>query len=266
MAVVLIEHLRVMGITARLDDGQCGIGALGCREMLIEDRAAREEACNVRHSVRKARAGDVPRQSIDEDVQHNFFSGGAVPKADRRSDGIGRIALRCECRCFRQAEMTECPFAEIRNLLRHRLRPHAKLLQVLCACNGKDDRRVRRNRDLCCAAHLLRLLELKGKVAVHLLAKHLCVADLLDECSTIREEGVVRIACRPETGAVQRHRQRQRFADEDIALKVHARFLHCGTHLDQRGEIAEAERHGEAALLLCIAALQEICGKFRGEI
>ena len=101
---------------------------------------------------------------------------------------------------------------------------------------------------------------------MHLLAKHLCVADLLDECCTIREEGVVRIACRPEVGAVRRHRQRQRFADEDIALKVHARSLHCGTHLDQRGEIAEAERHGKAALFLCIAALQEICGKFRREI
>ena len=70
----------------------------------------------------------------------------------------------------------------------------------------------------------------------------------------------------PRSGSGAADRQRQRFADEDIALKVHARFLHCGTHLDQRGEIAEAECHGEAALLLCIAALQEICGKFRGEI
>lgn len=60
MAVIFVEHLRMMGIASCLDDGERGVGAFGGGKMLIEDRTVAKEICNVRHARREACACNIP--------------------------------------------------------------------------------------------------------------------------------------------------------------------------------------------------------------
>ena len=88
MAVLFIEDLCVLWVESGFNRGKGGIGVFRCGEMLVKDRAVFEEACDVRHAVGVACACHIPRQCIEQNVQHEFFSCTAVPETDRCTNSI----------------------------------------------------------------------------------------------------------------------------------------------------------------------------------
>ena len=113
--------------------------------MLIEDRAALEEACDVRHCIGKARARDIPRKPVDENVQHEFSPRRTVSEADRRTDGIDGIRGRHDLGRLREAELAERPLAEIGGCRRLGFCRDGQLLQRLRPCDGENNLRPLRH-------------------------------------------------------------------------------------------------------------------------
>ena len=260
MAVALVEHLRMMRPASRLDHGQRGIGALGRGEVLIENCTARKEARDVRHVVRKARPRHIPRQSVDEEVQHELFACGAVPEADRRAHGVERIPLRREMCRLREAKMAERPFAEIGRCGRRGCRLHRQLLQILRPCNGNNDLRPLRYLDGHRAAHLLRTLQLKGEVALHLVNEDRRVAHLLNECALVREKGVLHVGGNPVARLSCGRRQRQMLTDKGIEVEPQPNLIENGAALRHGGTRAKPCGDGEAIQPLRSAACDQLYG------
>ena len=267
MAVALVKDLCVMGPAARLDDGQGGKGALRGGEMLIEDRPACEEACDVRHTFREARACHIPRQPVHEDVQYELAPQRAVPETNWCADRIGGVARRCEGGCLRKAEMAERPFAKVCGGGCRILACKAQLLQVLRPRNGEDDLRACGHVNAYRAAHLLCALELEREIALHSVHEHLCMPYLLNECTLVREKTALDIGTDPVLCTAFGQGQREVLADEGIGDELEVISCREGRPcLDHRCTHTKPHCGRETAEPLRAAALQEVCGNLGSEV
>ena len=113
VTVLFAEHLRMRRITPCLDGGERGVGELRGGKMIVKDDAAREKLRDARHIFREPRAHDRPRETVHENVQHEFFAARAVSEEDGRAEDIGGGFVHMQRRLFAEPEIAERPLAEI---------------------------------------------------------------------------------------------------------------------------------------------------------
>ena len=236
--------------------------------MLIEDRAAREEACDVRHRIGKARACDIPREPVDENVQYEFSPRRAVPEADRRADGIDGIRGRRDLGRLRETELTERPLAEIGGCRRLGFCRDGQLLQRLRPCDGENDPRPLRHLDRHAAAYLLCLLQTERVIPLHSIDEDVGMPHFLDYLTWIREERIIDIGSDPVARAFCGRREREIFPYEGVKLKLQCMICVCeeGTILCHRGTCSDPCGDGEPVKSFLFAAHEKIRGNLGGEI
>ena len=66
----VIEHPAVLCVHSRLDGGKGGIGELCGGKLLSERKTLRKETGGMRHVCRKICAHDFPRESINQEIEH----------------------------------------------------------------------------------------------------------------------------------------------------------------------------------------------------
>ena len=164
----LAEDTCMLRIHSRLDRRERGIGVLKYGEMLIEDRATRKETCCVRHMLCKRSAQHLPWQCIHEDIQHELFTCGAVPEADRRPDN--KVLCRGESRIFIQSEIIRrCGIQP--DIVIHRLCLRREHLPVRCAKDGDDCLCTRLDGDCGLLRRTLCTHDVKGKIPADIVRK-----------------------------------------------------------------------------------------------
>ena len=245
MACLRIEELRVMGVPSRLDRGQRRVRVLRCGEMLVEDRAARKEACDARHPCGKMLAYDIPWERIHEDVQHEFFPRGTVPEEDGRSNGERRAVLAGQRRRLREAQMAVRPLAEVGELVIMGRRLCDQLLQGRHAADREDRRASLGHGNLDRAADRARLLQVKGEIAADVVLKPVLRPRVRNHIAAVREKAPIGIGGDPETLAARGNRDRQIFADKDVGAQCECMVLDYGTLLCERRVEAAVHRARE---------------------
>ena len=136
--------------------------------MLIEDRAAREEACRIRHMLCKRSAQHLPRERVHEDVQHKLFTCGAVSEADRCSDN--EVLCRREYSIFIQSEIIRrCGIQP--DIVIHRLCLRREHLSVRCAKDGDNRLRSRLDGDVRFLRRTRRTHNVEGEIPADIVRK-----------------------------------------------------------------------------------------------
>ena len=82
----VIEHSAVLCIHSRFDGGKGGIGKLCGRELLSERKSLREETGSIGHVCRKIRTHNFPRESVNEEIEHETTAMRCMTDGNRCAD------------------------------------------------------------------------------------------------------------------------------------------------------------------------------------
>ena len=160
-----LKQLCMVGISSCFDCGECGIRVLRCGEMCIENRAVGKKSRDIRHPFGKMRTHDIPWQSINKDIQHEFMPPRAVPEEDRRSHSEWSGLLTGDRRRGGETHIAVEPLTEIGELICVGGRADDELLQRLCSCDGQEHLTSLRYVDIHRRVDFLRFLQIKWEIA-----------------------------------------------------------------------------------------------------
>ena len=243
------------------------MGVLRNGEMLIEDRAAREEVRSVRHPFGKVVAHDCPREGIGEDVQHERTACGTVSDRDRRTDD--EVVIGGELRRLSEAEKVRGCDGKRRFLI-ETLRLYPQLLEVNCTEHGQDGALPRGKMNLCLAGGTFAADEIEREVSAEIVGEVLRMADVIEQPCLISLLFLLRV----DTDIVRREIRgalREKLAHERCALSRQPLLRAVGhTGYGDRGKARLAHRDGETVKELvgeylrrnalgCERAFEQLC-------
>ena len=94
----VIEHSAVLCIHSRLDGGEGWISELCGGKLLSERKPLREETGSIGHVCRKIRTHNFPRESVNEEIEHETTAMRCMADGNRCTDD--EIVRRGEIRCL----------------------------------------------------------------------------------------------------------------------------------------------------------------------